>query len=91
MQCETFTLEGPQPATITNVQHEPMLNVLGVLRPDSINSLSQSSIHLENAFSIDDINRYNIIVDAFVYIHQLNSDTVFHTYFLKYSNLDYKK
>ena len=50
--CENLiTSPGPQPKFIENQDHEPLLNILGVLRPDKLSDFPKSFIHVEKSFS----------------------------------------
>jgi hypothetical protein len=65
-----------------------MLNVFGILRPDSIEGLPFSFVHLEFSFPPDDIPDSSIIPDAQVKIMKINGATAVDSLFLVYSNFD---
>jgi len=51
--CDNYiTSYGPQPDYIDEWHHRPMLNVFGLLRPDTLGPLPQSFVHLERAFPV---------------------------------------
>jgi len=51
--CENpVTGYGPQPSFLENQQHQPHLNIFGVLRPEQQNGLPQSFVHLEQIISV---------------------------------------
>ncbi len=51
MGCKNpITDDGPQPSYLEEVQHKPMLNVFGILRPVDQNELPLSFVHLEKSF-----------------------------------------
>lgn len=49
--CEEILL-GPQPFFIEDSEHQSMLNIMGILRPDSIQSYSGSFIQLEKSVPV---------------------------------------
>jgi hypothetical protein len=49
--CERWIVDnGPQPSYIEQREHEPLLNVFGLLRPDSLDGNPLSFVHLEGSF-----------------------------------------
>jgi hypothetical protein len=63
---------GPQPHYLEDVKHEPMLNVFGILRPDSLGFVPLSYVHLEFSFPTDNIPDSSIIPDAQVRIIKMD-------------------
>lgn len=78
---------GPQPHYLENVKHEPMLNVFGILRPDSLEGLPLSYIHLEFSFPTDNIPDSSIIPDAQVKIIKMDGNTEVDSFVFNYSDL----
>ncbi|MEJ2628240.1 MAG: hypothetical protein P8078_06765 [bacterium] len=55
--CEKLiTGYGPQPSYIDKPEYEQKLNILGILRPDSLQGRPQSFVHVEKAISIYDVD-----------------------------------
>ncbi|MFC2076661.1 hypothetical protein ACFLT7_06215 [candidate division KSB1 bacterium] len=53
--CERWIVDpGPQPSYIEQRDHEPLLNVFGLLRPDSLEGNPLSFVHLEGSFAATD-------------------------------------
>lgn len=70
--CDNWiTSYGPQPDYIDEWRHRPMLNVFGVLRPDTLGPLPQSFVHLERTFPVTfhpdtlDIRDANVVITRF--------------------------
>lgn len=75
--CENFiTGYGPQPRYIENISFEPMLNILGVLRPDTLEGLPQSYVHLEKSYPFHDFPDSTMITDARVTIYKYQGTTI---------------
>ncbi len=70
-----LTAPGPQPIKLENTEHQPKLNVLGILRPDSTNGISLSFVHVELSFPINDYPDSAIIPDANVKILKLERNS----------------
>jgi len=79
---------GPQPHYLEDVEHEPKLNVFGILRPDSLEGLPLSYVHLEFSFPTDNIPDSSIISDAEVKIMKMNGASDVDSFSLVYSNFD---
>jgi hypothetical protein len=82
------TAPGPQPHTLENTGHQPRLNVFGILRPDLLQGLPLSYVHLEFAYPTDDIPDSSIISDASVKIVKLNGATAIDSSLFIYSDLE---
>ena len=79
---------GPQPHYLEDVEYEPMLNVFGILRPDSLGFVPLSYVHLEFSFPTDNIPDSSIISDALVKILKINGASAVDSLSLVYSNFD---
>ncbi|MCK5074947.1 MAG: hypothetical protein KAR38_01165 [Calditrichia bacterium] len=88
--CENpITGFGPQPSFIDNNEHEPMLNVFGVLRPDTLENNPLSFVHLEAAFSVtSEYPDSFIIADADIDIYKYINNVVDDTIGFQYSDFD---
>ena len=88
--CENpITSYGPQPNYIGDHQHEPQLNILGILRPDTEYGLPLSFIHIEGIFSV--LAEYPDtfdISDAKVILYQYKNDQFIDSVDCKYSNFE---
>ena len=71
-----LTAPGPQPIILENTEHQPKLNVLGILRPDSTNGISLSFVHVEFSFPINGYPDSVIVPDAEVKVLILEGNTV---------------
>jgi len=71
-----LTAPGPQPIILENTEHQPKLNVLGILRPDSTNGISLSFVHVELAFPINEYPDSVTVTDANVKIFKLDGNSV---------------
>jgi hypothetical protein len=83
--CESlFTDFGPQPIYLNQEEYEPMLNILGVLRPDVRDGTPMSFIHVESSFPVTEFADSVEITDADVRIYRLENgvgiDTVAFVY-----------
>jgi hypothetical protein len=81
IRCDNpITGMGPQPSYFDQHEHKPMLNVFGVLRPDSLNDKPLSFVHLEESVSATSFPDNIVITDAeiklFTYDHNLVTDSV---------------
>jgi len=91
-----ITDPGPQPIHLEDVKHQPRLSVLGILRPDSVNGVSQSFIHTEFSFPINEFPDSAIISDADVKVITMEGavpvdSTIFlYTDFGLYPNKEYR-
>jgi len=87
--CEKlFTGFGPQPSYIDTPEYEEKLNILGVLRPDSLQGRSQSFVHVEKAISIYDVDDSLDIQDVEVTIFELEENIPVDTIQLVYSDFN---
>jgi hypothetical protein len=85
--CENFiTGYGPQPRYLENLSFKPMLNILGVLRPDTLEGLPQSFVHLEKSYPFNEFPDSTIITDAQVTLYQYEGTTIVDSIRLTYSN-----
>lgn len=82
------TSPGPQPTILERTKHIPRLNVFGILRPDSLQGLPLSYVHLEFAYPTDDIPDSAIVPDANVKIAQLAGSTAIDSTLLIYSDFN---
>lgn len=90
IRCQSFNplSPGPQPSTLEPVRHENMLNVFGVLRPDSLYGMSASYVHLESTYPSDDIPDSSRITDASVRIVSQRDGIPDDSLTLTYTDLD---
>ncbi|MDZ7260757.1 MAG: DUF4249 domain-containing protein [candidate division KSB1 bacterium] len=77
---------GPQPHYLEEVKHQPLLNVFGILRPDSLEGWPLSYVHLEFSYPTDDIPDSSIIPDAQVQIIKLEGTTVVDSFDFVYTD-----
>jgi hypothetical protein len=85
--CENpITGYGPQPRYIENLGFKPMLNVLGVLRPDSLEGLPQSFVHLEKSYPFNEFPDSTLITDAQVTLYKYEGTAIVDSIKLTYSN-----
>ena len=82
-----ITDPGPQPIHMEDVEHQPKLNVLGILRPDSANSAPLSFIHIEGSCPINDIPDSSIIPDAEVKVIKFGENSPVDTSVFIYTDL----
>ena len=68
-----ITAPGPQPHNLENAEHQPKLNVLGILRPDSSDGLPLSFVHVEFSYPINDVPDSSIVPDAVVKILKIET------------------
>lgn len=78
---------GPQPHYLEDVKHEPKLNVFGILRPDSIEGLPLSYVHLEFSFATDNIPDSSIIAESQVKIIKMEGATAVDSAVFVYTDL----
>ena len=87
LSCEDpFTSMGPQPEYIDKHDHEPMLNVFGVLRPDSSNGNPLTFVHLEESIPATAFQDSTAITDASVFILTYEQNTVIDSVALLYTD-----
>ena len=86
--CENpITGYGPQPRYIEYPNFKPMLNILGVLRPDTLSSgLPQSFVHIEESYPFNASPDSTIITDAQVILYKYEGTTIVDSMRLTYSN-----
>jgi len=82
-----ITDPGPQPIHLEDVEHQPKLNVLGILRPDSANGAPLSFIHIEHSFPIDNIPDSSIVPDAEVKVIKFAENSPVDTSVFIYTDL----
>jgi hypothetical protein len=78
---------GPQPHYLEDVKHDPMLNVFGILRPDSLGFVPLSYVHLEFSFPTDNIPDSIIIPDAQVKIFKVDGTRTVDSCYFDYTDL----
>ena len=71
-----LTAPGPQPIILENTEHQPKLNVLGILRPDSTDGISLSFVHVELSFPINNYPDSAIVPNADVKILKLKGNVI---------------
>ena len=88
--CENpITGYGPQPNFIDSHSHEPMLNIFGVLRPESQYGVPLSFVHLEGSFSVTSEYPDSFDVpDANVILFHYEGSTIIDSMELIYTNFD---
>ncbi len=88
--CDSIdpTAPGPQPNILESTKHISKLNVFGILRPDSLQGLPLSYIHLEYSYPTADIPDSSIVADAKVKIIKLDGETGVDSSLLIYGDLD---
>jgi hypothetical protein len=65
IRCDNWiTSSGPQPIDLDDSRFTPMLNILGVLRPDSTNGLPKSYVHIEKAYPANQTPDSTAVTDA---------------------------
>ena len=79
---------GPQPDYIEEWRHRPMLNVFGVLRPDTLNGLPQSFVHLERACPITTYPDTLAVKDAEIVITRFEEGTPVDSVTFQYTDFD---
>jgi hypothetical protein len=73
--CEKLiTGYGPQPSFIDSPEYEKKLNILGILRPDTLQGRPQSFVHVEKAISIYDMQDSLSVDDVEVTIVTLENN-----------------
>jgi hypothetical protein len=85
--CENpITGYGPQPRYIEDHNFKPMLNILGILRPDTLLGLPQSFVHLEESYPFNKSPDSTIITDAQVTLYKYEGTAIVDSMRLTYSN-----
>ena len=89
LNCESIDplSPGPQPIELEPTEFQPKLNVFAVLRPDSLDGLPLSFVHLEKAYPLDDQSDSSDIADALVQIVKTGVTSSADTSLFIYSNL----
>jgi len=89
LSCEKLiTGYGPQPCYIHKPSADPKLNILGVLRPDSLNSKPTSFVHIEKSFPVTISEDSLEIKDADVTIYHYNHDELVDSIKFVWTDLD---
>jgi hypothetical protein len=90
LSCNNWDLTdpGPQPIILEDTEHQPKLNVLGILRPDSISGISQSFVHVEISYPINNSPDSTIVPDAEVKIIKLEGNSPVDSSKFIYSDFD---
>ena len=78
---------GPQPRFLEEAEHQILLNVLGILRPDSLDGMTNSFVHLEVSYLVNDDRGNNIVTDAGVQVFQIEGTEVVDSVAFTYSDL----
>jgi len=88
--CDSYNpiSPGPQPTTLKPFEQQDLLNVFGILRPDSLQGWSRSYIHLEFSYPALDVPDSTIVHDAEVKIIRLDGQTKIDSFLFVYSNLN---
>lgn len=87
--CEKLiTGYGPQPSYIDKPEYEQKLNILGMLRPDSLQGRPRSFVHVEKAISIYDVDDSLAIEEVEVRIIKLSHNVPVDSVQLRYSDLN---
>lgn len=88
--CDSYNpiSPGPQPTNLETVEPQDLLNVFGILRPDSLQGWSQSYIHLEFSYPALDIPDSTIVSDAEVKIIRLDGQTKIDSFLFVYSDFN---
>lgn len=88
--CENpITGYGPQPAFIDKQEHEPMLNIFGILRPGSKNDKPRSFVHLEGTFSVtSEFPDSFDVIDAKVTLYSYNENLIVDSTNFIYTNFN---
>ena len=86
--CEDMFI-GPQPNFLEDSVLEPKLNVMGILRPDSIGNLPMSFIHLEKSVSLPyDTNETQELKNAQVIIYKMDGQQIIDSLDLVYTDFN---
>jgi hypothetical protein len=87
--CDNWiTSYGPQPDYIDEWHYRPMLNVFGVLRPDTLGPLPQSFVHLEQAFPVTFYPDTLDVQDAEVVITRFEAGVPIDSVALEYTDMN---
>ena len=79
---------GPQPSYIDKHEHKPMLNVFGVLRPDTLDGKPLSFVHLEESVSATSFPDNMLVTDAKIKVFEHDHNLVTDSLELDYTNLN---
>ena len=79
---------GPQPVILEETRHTPLLDVFGVLRPDTVEGMPLSYVHLEFSYPADDIPDSSIVADGFVTVIRESGDASFDSLLLVYTGFN---
>lgn len=87
--CENpITGYGPQPRYIDSFRFTPMLNILGVLRPDTLDGFPQSFVHLEKSYPFNEFPDSTIVTDARISIYKYEGIAIVDSVSLNYCNFN---
>ena len=88
VHCDSYNpfSPGPQPTTLEPTEHQDILNVFGLLRPDSLQGLSLSYVHLELSYPPSDSPDSTIVPDAKVQIKNFDGKTTIDSSVFIYSD-----
>lgn len=86
--CDSYNpfSPGPQPTILEETKHQDILNIFGLLRPDSLQGLPLSYIHLELSYPSSDIPDSTVIKDANIHIKMLDDKTTMDSSIFSYSD-----
>ena len=88
LSCEELIL-GPQPNFLEDNVFEPGMNVLGILRTDSIGNISTSFVHVEkNIAAVGDTSENWVIENVYVRICEITETPTTDTVVFPYQNTD---
>ncbi|MCK5149091.1 hypothetical protein KAR48_20210 [bacterium] len=84
--CEKLiTGMGPQPSIIDKTEYEARLNVLGVLRPDTLQGLPATFVHVEKTVNWDNTDSTEVW-DVLVNVIEYDNGVAVDTFQMKYGN-----
>ena len=88
--CESLNpvSPGPQPRVLEETEHRILFNVFGMLRPDSLDGMPLSFVHLEVSFRVNDDSEDNIIPDADVRVYRIENAVVLDSNAFGFTDLD---
>ena len=85
--CENYIIgNGPQPKYFDQHDHEPMLNIIGVLRPDNIDDKPLSFVHLEKSYPYATFPDTIRVTDASVTLIEYEENTTVDSIPLSYTD-----
>ena len=87
--CENpLTSPGPQPSWLDEHDYQPFLNVFGVLRPDAVNGMPLSFIHLEETFPFNTYPDSVEIKDGLVTVYRYEAGAIIDSVIFLHTHLD---